>query len=183
MLTVAGIEYMVSDVPNVKLGAKDRASAAILGLLILAGSVLILQTINPNIVKFSNLLNPVAEPLPSFIGMSTSPEEAVAKLDDAQKKAAVEYYANTTGWLPGALYAISDSIVGTPDGEMLEKFTEQCETKGYSFGWEGGGWKSVVTGVLTATQLVPTSGKVVKMPGDALGLSGKNVLTCVRYAP
>ena len=52
MLTIGGIEYMVSEVPGVKAHALERAKAAIYGILILAGSWLLLNTINPQLLKF-----------------------------------------------------------------------------------------------------------------------------------
>jgi len=52
MLALSGIEYMVSAVPGVKHKARERAQAAVIGILILAASYLILFTINPNLTKF-----------------------------------------------------------------------------------------------------------------------------------
>jgi hypothetical protein len=53
MLTLGGLEYMVSTVPGVKSQGRERAWAAIWGLLLLAASYLILYTINPNLTKFT----------------------------------------------------------------------------------------------------------------------------------
>ncbi|HVZ76018.1 MAG TPA: pilin [Candidatus Paceibacterota bacterium] len=53
MLAFAGVQYMVSDVAHVKASAMDRAWAAIYGILILAGSWLILNTINPQLLNFN----------------------------------------------------------------------------------------------------------------------------------
>ena len=55
-LTVAGIEVMISEIPVVKNKARERAWAAVWGLLLLAASYLILFTINPCLTSF-NLLN------------------------------------------------------------------------------------------------------------------------------
>lgn len=49
MITIAGFEYMGSDKFSTLQKAKSRLWNAILGLLIVLGAVLILQTINPNI--------------------------------------------------------------------------------------------------------------------------------------
>ncbi len=51
MLVVGGIEYMVSEVAHVKQQGLKRAQAAFYGLAILAGSYLILNTINPELLK------------------------------------------------------------------------------------------------------------------------------------
>jgi uncharacterized membrane protein len=52
-LVIGGIQYMVSPVVEVKFNAKERIWAALYGVLILAGSYLILHTINPNLVKLT----------------------------------------------------------------------------------------------------------------------------------
>lgn len=49
MIVIAGIEYM-SPVPSAKESGKNRAMAAILGLILALVSYLILQTINPDLV-------------------------------------------------------------------------------------------------------------------------------------
>ena len=59
MLVVAGIGYMVSEAAIDIQKAKDRAVAALWGLLLLTGCWLILYTINPNLLKF-NLNIPTA---------------------------------------------------------------------------------------------------------------------------
>jgi hypothetical protein len=53
MITFFGIQYMVSDVARVKMVSTERLWAAALGLGILAGSYLILNMINPNLLKFN----------------------------------------------------------------------------------------------------------------------------------
>lgn len=52
-LVLGGISYMTSTIVDVKLKAKERLWAALYGLLILAGSYLILVTINPQLVVFN----------------------------------------------------------------------------------------------------------------------------------
>lgn len=53
MLVAGGIQYMLSEVPGIKVTALARAQAAIYGILILAGSWLILNTINPQLLEFN----------------------------------------------------------------------------------------------------------------------------------
>ncbi len=66
MLVVAGIGYMLSESALDIDKAKDRAKAALWGLLLLAGSWLILNTINPDLLKFQIVVptnnNPIAAP-------------------------------------------------------------------------------------------------------------------------
>jgi hypothetical protein len=52
MLVVGGIEYMVSDVVPLKAEGMRRAQAALWGMAILAGSWLLLNTINPELLNF-----------------------------------------------------------------------------------------------------------------------------------
>src|SRR3989344_1420792 len=59
MLVAAGIGYMVSEAAVDIQKAKDRAQAALWGLLLLTGCWLILYTINPDLLKF-NLNIPMA---------------------------------------------------------------------------------------------------------------------------
>ncbi len=56
-LTVGGIMYMTSEVMETKGDAKRWMTSSLYGLLLLAGSWLILFTINPNLLKF-NLIVP-----------------------------------------------------------------------------------------------------------------------------
>lgn len=58
MLTINGIRYMLSDVVTDKARAITRIKACLWGLLLIAVSWLILNTINPQLVKFT--LNPGA---------------------------------------------------------------------------------------------------------------------------
>jgi hypothetical protein len=53
MLVIAGVRYMGSSVPGVMKMAKEQAWAAVFGLVLLAASWLILNTINPQLLKFN----------------------------------------------------------------------------------------------------------------------------------
>ncbi len=54
-LIFAGVKYIVSDVPPSKVAAKNDIKNSILGLLIVIGAVLILTTINPDLVDLNAL--------------------------------------------------------------------------------------------------------------------------------
>lgn len=58
MLVIGGIQYMTSTAIGTKATGLERAKAALLGILILAGSFVILNTINPQLTFIS--LNPGA---------------------------------------------------------------------------------------------------------------------------
>ena len=65
MLVVAGIGYMVSEAAIDIQKAKDRAVAALWGLLLLTGCWLILYTINPDLLKFNLNIPGSNTPAPS----------------------------------------------------------------------------------------------------------------------
>src|SRR3989344_4055106 len=71
MLVIAGIGYMVSEAAVDIEKAKQRARAALWGLLLLTGCWLILYTINPDLLKF-NLNIPMA-PGGTYTGGSSLP--------------------------------------------------------------------------------------------------------------
>jgi hypothetical protein len=60
MLVFAGIQYMVSDVVTKKIVSKERIRNALWGLLLLLGAWLILYTINPQLLNFSNIFCPTS---------------------------------------------------------------------------------------------------------------------------
>jgi hypothetical protein len=53
MLTIGGVEYMVAESVGKKAGALHRAQNALWGMLLLAASYLILNTINPQLLTFN----------------------------------------------------------------------------------------------------------------------------------
>ena len=53
MIVLGGIQYMTSEAFTSKQAAKERITAAILGLLLAIASVLILETINPNLLNLN----------------------------------------------------------------------------------------------------------------------------------
>src|SRR3989344_2669703 len=66
MIVVAGIGYMISESAVEIDKAKGRAKAALWGLLLLTGSWLILNTINPDLLKFNlNSLGKFGNPTPT----------------------------------------------------------------------------------------------------------------------
>lgn len=52
MLVVNGVQYMFSDIPGIKVAAKNRLGSIIWGLILAFSVWLILFTINPNLVEF-----------------------------------------------------------------------------------------------------------------------------------
>lgn len=73
VLVIGGITYMVSEATVNKFIAKEKIKAAFFGLAILAGAWLILNTINPELLKFKRDL---LDPAPSYVFILDSPDVA-----------------------------------------------------------------------------------------------------------
>ena len=69
----AGVKYMVSDIANTKEDAKKDIRGALIGLLIVLGAVLILNTINPQLKGLTALdgLTPVNVELGGYTGVQS----------------------------------------------------------------------------------------------------------------
>lgn len=87
MITVAGIGYMLSESAVDIDKAKGRAKAALWGLLLLMGSWLILNTINPDLLKFNLLSNRVNQ-AGSNTPAATAPQQAGANVNTTPDPAA-----------------------------------------------------------------------------------------------
>jgi hypothetical protein len=55
MFTWAGIEYIVSEAMDSKADGKKRMTNALIGLGIALASYILLYTINPDLLKFTNI--------------------------------------------------------------------------------------------------------------------------------
>lgn len=114
MLVVAGIGYMISESGVDIEKAKDRAKAALWGLLLLTMSWLILYTINPQLLNFKLLAtqgataqptpNSVVPPAPNAVTPALGSPEAVQKIMDDQAAARTAQLsqadcAAVTNWL------------------------------------------------------------------------------------
>lgn len=95
MIVFNGIQYMVSDVVGQKATAKKGIENAIWGLVLVLASVLILNTINPNIVKFELIqsLERAADSVTAPAGGgsgTTTPDGTTSQ----QEQAVRDYFAN-----------------------------------------------------------------------------------------
>ncbi len=79
MLVVAGIGYMVSEAAIDIEKAKQRAKAALWGLLLLTGSWLILNTINPNLLNFNLTIPGAGNIKVSIPAESATPAQTTAE--------------------------------------------------------------------------------------------------------
>lgn len=59
-IVIAGVKWMMTDIVTSKGAAKEDIKGALLGLLVILGAVLILETINPNLKSVSFNFDPVA---------------------------------------------------------------------------------------------------------------------------
>lgn len=155
MLTIGGVTYMVSEVPGVKLDALDRAKAALLGILIIGASWLILNTINPDLLKFKLLFERtrgVQNTLSVWQQGSVKFEQRSYNPADAEGQA-IRAAADCGVVCPiGTNYIVFNN---TSD-PGIEAFKNQCESGGlWSFiSSYGGSWK-----------VQKISGNVVNAPG------------------
>ncbi len=65
MITIGGLQLMTSDKVQLRADAKTTITNALWGLVLILASVLLLQTINPDLIKSSLNLEPVAPPTPA----------------------------------------------------------------------------------------------------------------------
>jgi hypothetical protein len=103
MLTISGIRYMLSDIVTDKERAKQRIKACIYGLVLIAASWLILNTINPQLVMFT--LNPgeatINAQLPlANTGAPTAQQLEAARLFQSQQNISTPLNSSTGGIQP-----------------------------------------------------------------------------------
>lgn len=53
MITIGGVQYMLSDVPGTKSAGRERIRNAVYGLILVFGAWVIINTINPNLLLFN----------------------------------------------------------------------------------------------------------------------------------
>src|SRR3989344_1477651 len=128
MLVVAGIGYMVSEAAVDIQKAKDRAVAALWGLLLLTGCWLILYTINPDLLKF-NLNIPMAPGAPSssVSGGATPNTPATADLLSQVNNTFANNEATKNRTVTSAT-PYQNGILNTEDNNKL---ISQCEGTGF----------------------------------------------------
>ena len=128
MLVVAGIGYMVSEAAVDIEKAKQRAKAALWGLLLLTGCWLILYTINPNLLNF-NLNIPMAPGAPSssVSGGATPNPPATADLLSQINNTFANNEATKNRTVTSAT-PYQNGILNTEDNNKL---ISQCEGTGF----------------------------------------------------
>ncbi len=64
-IIISGVKYAVSDVVPAKANAKEDITSALMGLLLIMGAVIILELINPRLVKNNIEFQPIVIPPPA----------------------------------------------------------------------------------------------------------------------
>lgn len=132
MLTVGGIQYMISGGPAEKARGIQRAQAALWGILLLAAAYLILYTINPNLLTFN--LNPCPS---GSAGCAVTGTVANNNANSGSAAACGTYYPNgcAAGSYCGSINGIAGNCIPN---------TDQAAQTGCS--GQGGTWTTDGTG-------------------------------------
>ncbi len=128
----AGVVYMVSEAIGTKVYAKQRIKAAFLGLLLLVGCWLILQTINPQLLIFNNGLNPVQKTV-----FDTTPEVKQTQIQQDAKtcessNGSYTFYGNGTGGFLGCSAANRAGKIPAGSGCVSDQFYSSGGVCSYS---------------------------------------------------
>lgn len=182
MLVVAGIGYMFSESFIDIDKAKERAKAALWGLLLLGSSYLILYVINPQLLNF-NLLNIGAV---KIINKSAEPS-TIQPIATQQQANLINEKLGLTGALSASvknsIYFDTDKQSSTEVQTSMKKFNDLCT--GDTLGKIGGeSWWTYIPGVVAYNALASGAndlarGTVKTLSGDDIGLPGKTVMACV----
>lgn len=130
-LVVGGIMYMTSDVAGNKTQAKKWATSALYGLLILAGSYLILYTINPDLVRLNLTIPKTHRYTPAILpttqnqggnttGTGSTPSAPWKCTGFGPKFGGVDYYPNGAG----------ASLNGSGTLKALQDCQNECFNRG-----------------------------------------------------
>ena len=146
-IIVAGVKYMMSSLPGTKGNAKSEIQGALLGLLLILGAYLILNTINPALTKttvnFQSLKeNPnLAKRPPALAPASNSagaPAGGAAGTQTAQASALAQLQTAVNPCLNGGKQQVSATLVtidtincnATDKEAAIRKLSELCRAAG-----------------------------------------------------
>ena len=116
VLVVGGVTYMFSDVVVKKSGAIKHIQNALWAILILAGSWLILNTVNPQLVTFSLTFNPTG---PAATSAAPQTQDALSTFLNNPERGV------PSGTLRGT-YELGSSVLDAQSRTNLQGFTENC---------------------------------------------------------
>ena len=189
-LTIGGVQYMTANSLGNKKNGLDRAKASIYGILLIAAIYIILNTLNPNLLKFNFNPCPVNNSTCASINYSitstsgTTPGSTnptvngggttlgsvatVGTITGDQMRAA-NAALGLDGGLLGRGLAMDKALVYDPsnlssaNSAAINAFTSQCQSD----------FASTVTFGYTNTH------SVAIVPGSVVGASGESAMVCI----
>jgi hypothetical protein len=158
MLTVSGVRYMTAELglPQMQK-ARERIKASVFGLLLLAASWLILNTINPDLLNFNLnipgvLISGSRPPSTTGVsGVSTGSSDPYSQQPQYQSLRDFACAGKLTCFYSGNYIAFDSNTANDPS---VKKWQQECEN-GYFF-----------------------SGTVKRAPGELVGRPEATVLVC-----
>ena len=112
--TIGGVVYMTTDAVGQKSGAVERMRASLWGLLLLAASVLILQTINPGLLNFD--LSSIGERFGRGSPSATNPGQSQQQQETWYCK------SNSNG------ACLSSRTLNANDASAIGNYENECRT-------------------------------------------------------
>jgi hypothetical protein len=143
MLTIGGIQYMVSGGPVEKNKGIKRAQAALWGIVLIAGSWLILHTINPALLNFSlNSVQPSSTncgtaatpttPAPTTQSTTNSGSASSLTLSNNQLSTDQQAAVKAEGTpVPGVgVFEFDPNAIDNASAQNLDNFINSCKNAG-----------------------------------------------------
>lgn len=166
-LVYGGISYMVSEVVDAKAQAKKRMQAAVYGLLLLIGAWIILNTINPQLVRFN----------PNAIGTVT-----VAGSPQSQQPGGLSS-SFTSGTIGDSRSAIGDALGNCRVACLLGTYYLSYDPNKVGDADVRGAIDKYKSDCETFPTYMPTLGSnkfgnTRKVPGNTIGAPERTVLVC-----
>ncbi|MDE1925166.1 MAG: hypothetical protein KGH79_03225 [Patescibacteria group bacterium] len=138
MLTIGGIQYMVSEAVPIKTQGLSRARNALWGILLIAMSWLILHTINPQLLIFN--LNPC----PAGNCQASGPSNAFANAPTGYTTPASPACGNYSSCSSDQYCATVTPTIGSTPYQLCISNSDQTASKACSS--SGGTWTQGITG-------------------------------------
>ncbi len=163
MITLGGFQYMTSESMGLKQEGKDKIKNAFLGLVILASSFLILNTINPALLNFNLNIQTVGVPGNSN---SAAPSSQTTSLDQTTRQS-----RENAGLSSAETYVVRDDLTPVQRAAERARLETQCR------GTHGSNARILENrpsggGNITYTCTYPTSGASGSWPENSGGASG-----------
>jgi hypothetical protein len=193
-LTVGGVMYMTSEIVSVKSQAKERMWAAIWGLILIIVAYLILSTINPELVNFSNLFPNNCSSTPSTDALSSSsssnPSAGGAEIKTLDFGSDNSIFSKTTTDVLGrigsyfGIYSNEETVAAFGCSSAVDCSLASREYLSYSDAAKSSAdiqkFKTQCESIKLGTLNTATVGFTRTRPGDPFGDTGKTDMFCFR---